>query len=232
MKKTFTSSSVKSYNPFTLIELLVVIAIIAILASMLLPALTKAQEKAYTVSCASNLKNLGLAATMYRNDNKGVLCFVVNDGREYTWPNGDTGTGQKTWHELIYKYLDDFEIYSCPEGSFKWKGEYTGEGDYGMSYYSSNVKITKMKHPTSTCLFIDAYGNDTWWLYKDNTYPNKTNGGVAKDRHGETCNVVYNDGHVDNKPYSTIPIIANAYNSDSNVVESKFWNPTYTGNNN
>src|SRR5258708_1182141 len=88
-------SSKESGNGFTLIELLVVIAIIAILAAMLLPALTSAKKRAQGISCLNNMKQLQLGSMLYAGENNDFLPknSPVSGG---TSP-GDTSTGIPNW---------------------------------------------------------------------------------------------------------------------------------------
>jgi prepilin-type N-terminal cleavage/methylation domain-containing protein len=99
----FTSRA-RAPRAFTLIELLVVIAIIAILAAILFPVFAKAREKARQTTCASNLKQLGLAFAQYTSD------------YDEHYSQGVSGTGNGIgWAGPLYPYVKSTQVYHCPD---------------------------------------------------------------------------------------------------------------------
>ncbi|RYX83835.1 DUF1559 domain-containing protein [bacterium] len=200
---------------FTLIELLVVIAIIAILAAILFPVFARARENARRSSCQSNLKQIGLGLMQYTQDYDEIMPL-----NSYGWSSTSSPTD---WMDMVQAYTKSYQIFKCPSDSRSFDpADYLSP--YQYSSYGVNMvgwgegsgnpngpSISQTGKPVamasidsvSTCVFaLDANGFQQANVWADlnvitinNTSPRTLEGGGI-ERHLETINVLWCDGHV------------------------------------
>lgn len=196
------------YGRFTLVELLVVVSILMILTSLLLPAMGKAKAMANQISCANNLKQLGIACNMYIQDSQEVLLDCENS----TW--------DRMLAQYIHKCVDPWPgyvgaygygtVFVCPTGRAFGIGSASnpygiigtggtasdaayGPGGHIIGYtanrHLSGRRLTaiKPKSPCETLLLADGWQPRAY----------STNVDYFSRRHGSGCNILYLDLHVE-----------------------------------
>jgi len=191
---------------FTLIELLVVIAIIAILAAILFPVFARAREAARGASCRSNLKQLSTAEQMYTQDYDGTM---LSCRLNYAGTNSPLRPGAQwyEWPDMLHAYVKNGGVYVCPsDATVRPTSAYGTSGGYSLNWvyfanFGSPKPMDSITYPAETILFTDGIG---YYCAGGTGGPANNWAQYVSDRHNETVNVAWVDGHVSSKRKSMI----------------------------
>src|SRR5215510_12189494 len=210
-----------NHAAFSLVELLVVISVNGILAALLLPTLARSKASARRVVCVNNLRQLGLAAQMYWDDNGGNAFRyrgVSTNGGDVFWfgwlARGSEGTRAfDATQGALYLYLQGRGIEICPSLKYdspQFKRKATGAAyGYGYNLFLSAppdqppVNVSRIVRSSNLTVFADAAQVSTFQppaspdhpLLEEFYYVN-ANEPTAHFRHERTANVMFRDGHV------------------------------------
>lgn len=233
----------KTKRNFTLVELLVVIAVIAILASMILPALRSALDKARAIQCTNNHKQLSTSTLLYVDDNKGYL--PLNDVK-YTETAKNVKTPTILWSYISHqpvtsdygylkkvttdgKYEPKLSMFSCPSVTEPFKHEsemrHIGVNQFMVSKnYKVNLFISNCRWPSERMLYSDYYCNAGWSVTVANEFAGAsaytTAGYMTYLHQGLTATVTHLDGHVKLYRYGSVP---------KRQWNSRFWGENDSG---
>ncbi|EIP98533.1 prepilin-type N-terminal cleavage/methylation domain-containing protein [Opitutaceae bacterium TAV1] len=222
---------VSKISAFTLIELLTVIAIIGILAAIIIPTVSKVRENARQAECISNLRQIGSALLLYAGDNKHHLPAVSTD-----WPSVDTSWGRAIWtyagySEESYKNPDndligssgvDRNIFHCPmtkrapvAAPTVPGGVNSGRFSYGLNGFPlSNTSIgwTSGTKTNPIPLSIITAPSRTSMVNECSFFLGGYEGyyqSFGLVPHGGGTNVLFYDGHVERRAFTSIPSSTN-----------------------
>ncbi len=254
-KKSSSHLHIFTQSAFTLIELLVVIAIIAILAGMLLPALSAAREKARAISCVNNQRQVTLLHLSYTDTSKGYFC-VSYDGGSLYWNVGMDSSWNKNQPGILADTLSlnlnasNSKIYQCPtfaDSATAWDAKFVGYGyneflgpeiNYGgASKAWDGYKISAIKRTSDVFITADcAYLNGTKYEPADFARAPEGRGGTANNslisagtidfRHSKRAAAGMVDGHVESIEKKGIKISLSGDNGKRlGFFEQKYYDP-------